>query len=284
MIQDIAPHVLFNQYDTEAKPCASDFVIHTLGNDVLLKGPVDGSGTPELPVVGDYADDAKFIYLFKVDEQAFFMPDAARFGKKRADEIPEGCSWVGLRTLKGIGFGPKEFNYAVLTGKHLTDWYRDAKYCGRCGAKMEFSGTERAMVCPHCGYAHYPRIMPAVIVACIKGDKILATRYSKGYKHYALIAGFTEIGETLEETVAREVMEETGIKVKNIRYYKSQPWGIANDILVGFICEADGDDEIVIDENELSEALWMSPDDLEIGYDDYSLTNELLWKFKNGEI
>lgn len=278
MIHDIAPHVLYNQFNTEAKATPYDYVIHTLGPDVLLNA--DGSA---LPRVKDYAEDMEFIYLFSVDEERFFMPDAARFGKKRISEVPEGFEFFGIRALRESALS-KEHNYAILTGKHLTDWYRDAKYCGRCGAKMEFSETERAMTCPHCGYTQYPRIMPAVIVACIKDGKILATRYSKGYKHYALIAGFTEIGETLEETVAREVMEETGIKVKNIRYYKSQPWGIANDILVGFICEADGDNKIVIDENELSEALWMTPDDLEIGYDDYSLTNELLWKFKNGEI
>lgn len=277
MIQDIAPHVLYNQFNTEAKASPEDYVVHTLGHEVLLK-----TGTMELPRVKDY-DNMEFIHLFSVDEQKFFMPDAARYGKKRIDEIPSGFEWVGVRALRGTSL-PKEYNYAILTGKHLTDWYRDNKYCGRCGDKMVHSEIERAMTCPHCGYTCYPRIMPAVIVACIKDGKILATRYSKGYRHYALIAGFTEIGETLEETVAREVLEETGIRVKNIRYYKTQPWGIANDILVGFICEADGDDEIVIDENELSEALWMTPDDLEIGYDDYSLTNELLWKFKNGEI
>ena len=96
------------------------------------------------------------------------------------------------------------------------------------------------MVCPECHNTVYPRIMPAVIVGVINGDKLLLTKYRTGFKYNALIAGFTEIGETVEETVKREVMEEAGIKVNNIRYYKSQPWGSANDILLGFFCDVKG--------------------------------------------
>jgi NAD+ diphosphatase len=111
----------------------------------------------------------------------------------------------------------------------------------------------------------------------------LVTRYRNGYNHNALVAGFTEIGETLEQTVAREVMEETGIKVKNIRYYKSQPWGIAQDILVGFFCEAEGDDEISLDENELKFAQWLKRDEIELQPDSISLTNEMMKLFKEGK-
>ena len=100
---------------------------------------------------------------------------------------------------------------------------------------------ERALFCKECSNTVYPRINPAVIVGVTKEDCLLITRYRTGYAHNALVAGFTEIGETLEQTVAREVMEETGVKVKNIRYYKSQPWGMAQDVLMGFFCEAEGD-------------------------------------------
>ena len=99
---------------------------------------------------------------------------------------------------------------------------------------------------------------------------------------YALIAGFTEIGETLEECVAREVMEETGLKVKNIRYYKSQPWGIVCDLLVGFFCEVDGDDTIKMDESELKVAEWRARADVELQPDQFSLTNEMMTVFKQG--
>ena len=140
------------------------------------------------------------------------------------------------------------------------------------------------MKCEKCSYTAYPRIMPAVIVGVISGNKLLVTRYRTGYQHNALIAGFTEIGETLEETVSREVMEETGIRVKNIRYYKSQPWGIANDILVGFFCEVDGDTEIHMDENELKSAEWIDRENIILQPDSSSLTNEMMKLFKEKKI
>ena len=142
---------------------------------------------------------------------------------------------------------------------------------------------ERALRC-ECGNVLYPRVVPAVIVGITNGDKILVTKYRTGFAHFALVAGFTEIGETLEETVAREAMEETGLKVKNIRYYKSQPWGIVDDILVGFYCDVDGDDTIKMDEGELKVAEWRSREDIELQPDEYSLTNEMMKMFKDGKI
>jgi NAD+ diphosphatase len=134
----------------------------------------------------------------------------------------------------------------------------------------------------------YPRISPAVIVAVTKGDSILLTKYAgRAYAKYALIAGYTEIGETAEETVAREVMEEAGLKVKNIRYYKSQPWGFSETLLLGFFCEADGDDEICIDREELSVAQWVKRDEIskvQETYDDISLTNEMICCFRDGMV
>ena len=100
---------------------------------------------------------------------------------------------------------------------------------------------------------------------------------------YALVAGFNEIGETLEETVAREVMEEVGLKVKNIRYYKSQPWGIVDDLLAGFYCDVDGSTEIRLDRNELKEAVWVERKDVEGQPHDLSLTNEMMVVFREGK-
>jgi NAD+ diphosphatase len=120
-------------------------------------------------------------------------------------------------------------------------------------------------------------------VGVIKGDSLLITRYRNGYSHNALVAGFTEIGETLEQTVEREVMEETGIRVRNIRYYKSQPWGMAQDILTGFFCEAVGDDDIRMDENELRYAQWVRRDDIVPQPNNLSLTNEMMMMFKEGK-
>jgi NAD+ diphosphatase len=145
------------------------------------------------------------------------------------------------------------------------------------------SQTERAIVCPACGRTIYPRIVPAVIVGVTDGDRILMTKYAgRSIPFYALIAGFTEIGETFEETVAREVMEEVGLKVRNIRYYKSQPWAIADDILAGFYCDVDGDTTIRLDTSELKEGVWMKREEVVLQPDDYSLTNEMMLMFKEG--
>jgi len=146
------------------------------------------------------------------------------------------------------------------------------------------SETERAMVCPQCNNTLYPQIAPAVIVALVNEDKILLTRYAHGpYKRYALIAGYTEIGETIEETVVREVMEETGIKAKNLRYYASQPWPFSGSVLMGYIADVDGSDEIKLDRNELCEGVWMKREEVEADENPKSITNQMIRDFKMGK-
>ena len=124
----------------------------------------------------------------------------------------------------------------------------------------------------------------AVIVGITNGDKIICSKYEgRSFKQYALIAGFAEIGETIEETVHREVMEEVGLKVKNLRYYKSQPWSFSGTLLFGFFCDVDGDDTLTVDHGELSVAQWFDRDKI-IGQDtDSSLTNEMMMVFAAGK-
>ena len=122
-----------------------------------------------------------------------------------------------------------------------------------------------------------------IIVAVTDRDRLVLSNYAgRAYTRSALIAGFVEIGETAEECVAREVMEEVGLKVKNIRYYKSQPWGIAGNLLQGFYCDLDGDDTIHIDENELSMAGWYDRHNLPAEDDGISLTREMIRVFSEG--
>ena len=122
-------------------------------------------------------------------------------------------------------------------------------------------------------------------VSAVKSEIIrYRGREEDGYAGTALIAGFCEIGETIEDTVRREVMEEAGLKAANIRYYKSQPWGFASDLLVGVICDIEGSDEIAVqDTNEVAEAVWLTRDEIHTRYDDVSLTNEMICRFKYGE-
>ena len=185
--------------------------------------------------------------------------------------------------MRQAAYGPQHRLFAAITAYQLSNWYRDNRFCGTCGHPTVHSETERALCCPSCGRTIYPRIIPAVIVGVINGDRILLTRYAgRDFAHYALIAGFTEIGETFEETVQREVMEEAGIRVKNIRYYKSQPWGIVDDLLAGFYCDVDGDPTIRMDQNELKEAAWHTRDEIVLQPTDHSLTNEMMARFKQG--
>jgi NAD+ diphosphatase len=272
MIQDILPHKLDNHYYPERNPAADSMVIAFRKQDVLVKGDLFPR-VDELPA--EYAD--KLIYLFSLDENFYFFLDAA----DESLTFPDGYEFVNVRTFRRAGTAKKYRVFLAYTALQLANWYRGNKYCGWCGRQTHIDDKERALRC-ECGNVIYPRIVPAVIVGITNGDKILVTKYKTGFAHFALVAGFTEIGETLEETVAREAMEETGLKVKNIRYYKSQPWGIVDDILVGFYCDVDGDDTIRMDEGELKVAEWRSREDIELQPDDYSLTNEMMKMFKEG--
>ena len=140
------------------------------------------------------------------------------------------------------------------------------------------------MECPSCGNHEYPVLCPAVIVGITNGDKIILSKYEgRSFKRYALIAGFAEIGETIEETVHREVMEEVGLKVKNLRYYKSQPWSFSSTLLCGFFCDVDGDTSITLDTNELALAEWFARENIPVEDDGISLTREMIRVFKHGE-
>ena len=271
MIQDIFPSRLDNHYiHCVPEPGDSLLVFDEAGK--LLTDVREGR--LYFPSCGDVPSE-NAIYLFAVDDQRYFLGEA--------QGTPSPClQYRTLRELRGSCTGPEVF--AAFTGWHLWRWYRDTRYCGRCGGTLVHQTEERSLKCRDCGNILYPRINPAVIVGVTNGDSLLLTRYRTGFAHNALVAGFTEIGETLEQTVEREVMEETGIRVKNIRYYKSQPWGIAQDILVGFFCEADGSTKIRMDTGELKYAEWVRREEIVLQPDNMSLTNEMMTVFKEGKV
>lgn len=264
MIQDISPSRLDNSWQN-MRPQADSFVM--CFSDGRLLAAI-GDGALRFP---RYRGEADAVYLFSVDSERFFLADAAG--------IPDGFQYYTARELRDRCTG--KYLYAAFTAFHLHQWYADNRYCGVCRGVMQHDTAERALVCADCGHRVYPRINPAVIVGVISKGRLLITRYRRGFAHNALVAGFTEIGETLEECVAREVMEETGLRVKNIRYYKSQPWGMAQDILAGFFCEADGDDTIRMDESELKSACWCRPEEIELQPNQHSLTNEMMRLFRD---
>ena len=285
MIQDIAPHMLKNPYRPDLRPQAGDALLIRSGGAFLLRYD-ERENRIALPRVGLLPNELreKLVYFFALDDEAFFWLDAPVTGDEISLPSTEGWVWYSARDLRRLDPQPLQLVYAAFTADHLAEWYDSSRYCGCCGAPTAYDATERAMTCTRCARKIYPRINPAVIVGVVSGDRLLVTRYRTGYGSDALVAGFCEIGETLEETVQREVMEETGLRVKNIRYYKSQPWGIAADLLAGFFCEAEGDDGIRVDEGELRSAQWKTREEISFQTPEYSLTGEMMRVFAEGRV
>ena len=275
MIHEIQPHKLNNVFVTGRKPAAGDIVI-CVKEDSLMVSELEGNA--KFPTWQELPETLDYQYLFSLDKQGvFYLLQEGR------EPLP-GFTYKTLREIRYEIGAPLQLMYMMYTAWHLICWYRDNRFCGRCGSHTRHSTRERALICDNCGNRIYPRIVPAVIAGVIWEDKILLTKYAnRKMSFYALIAGFTEIGETLEECVAREVMEETGLKVKNIRYYKSQPWGSVQDLIMGFYCDVDGDTHIHIDKSELKEGVWVSRAEIEGQRDDWSLTNHMMMTFKAGK-
>jgi NAD+ diphosphatase len=142
------------------------------------------------------------------------------------------------------------------------NWSRNHRFCGKCGKLTEDKKDERAKICNDCGQIYFPRLSPAIIVAVTKDDRLLMASSPRfPSKFYSVLAGFVEPGETLEECVKREVREEVGIEVKNIKYFGSQPWPFPDSLMVGFTAEYENG-EINIDENEISHAAWFAIDEI----------------------
>ncbi|MDO4650180.1 MAG: NAD(+) diphosphatase [Eubacteriales bacterium] len=271
MIQDIAPHKLQNEFQKECIPEGKDLVFAFRGRAILLH---EAEAEIVLPKYEEVSGNVTF--LFRLDDRNCFL-----LGEEI--EEPEGYRYEEIFKLRGNKTGPRHLIFAIYTAEQIHRWMRDNRFCGTCGIKTVPAADERAIDCPSCHRRIYPRIQPAVIVGVTNGDQILMTKYAnRPFKDYALVAGFTEIGESFEETVRREVMEEVGLSVKNIRYYKSQPWAMADDILAGFYCDVDGDTTILLDQEELKEGSWFSREDVILQKDDFSLTNEMMMMFKNG--
>ena len=173
---------------------------------------------------------------------------------------PEGYKRIPYRTLFVTGASED----AALTARavHLLDWLHHTKYCSVCGAPLHLSRTETALECPHCGRIVYPVIAPCIIVLINKEDKVLLARHVQHTSDiYTCIAGFIEAGETAEEAVAREIREEVGLTVKNIRYRGSQGWPYPNQLMLAFRAEYVSGD-ITVQKEELSEAAWFTRDTL----------------------
>ena len=212
---------------------------------------VAGDGGPRVPV-GVAAEQA--IFLGELEGEPCF---AWHHG---AAPPPADAAPVALRQLFGA-LPDDDFGLAARA-LGLTAWDFDHRFCGRCGAPTTRSATERLRTCTRCGHGAYPRISPAVIVLVERDGRALLGRNARfPLPFFSTLAGFVEVGETLEETVAREIREEAGITVRDVRYFGSQPWPFSGSLMIGFTAKWAGG-ELVADPAELAEAGWFAPDAL----------------------
>lgn len=282
MIQDIAPLHLKNEF-YDKKPEARSRMLAYGNRTVFFNDAADTQGIAFLTYekLNNYYKERgqgmpPCIYLFEMGGEDYFLTDI------QEDMQMEGFAFHTLFSIRRMH--PKEKVYAAATGWHLYVWYNNNRFCGRCAHALVHDKKERMLRCPSCGNLVFPKIAPAVIIGLIDGDRIMMTKYAdREYKRYALIAGFTEIGETAEETVRREVMEEVGLEVKNIRYYKSQPWGFDQNLLMGFYCDLAKEAPIRLEEEELSVAEWVDYHDIPDDEEGLSLTHEMMTHFRESK-
>lgn len=300
MFQEIAPHQLKNQYTPRA-PRQEDLLFCYREQQVLCSIREE---TLQLPTIGEAGVPSGLIYLLTIDETAvFLLPAGDSQTGQPVMQIGQAPARTGQLLTPGRGYAwheiaqlrrlqPEWLAFTAVTASHLAFWYETHRFCGKCGQKLQLKTDERALVCPDCGLLLYPTISPVVIVGITDHDektgqdRILLTRYAakhSKYNRYALVAGFVEIGEEFEDTIRREVMEEVALQVKDICYYKSQPWGFSNSILAGFFAEVDGNTQIRLDPDELSEGVWFTRDELPHDDQGLSLTWTMIEAFRAGK-
>jgi NAD+ diphosphatase len=173
---------------------------------------------------------------------------------------PVGMTFEGLRQV--YGRLDEDLFWIAARAVQIVDWDRTHQFCGRCGARLRTKTIERAKECPQCGLLHFPRLAPAIIVLVERGNKLLLARsrhFMPGM--YSVLAGFVEPGESLEEAVVREVKEEVGVDIKDIRYFGSQPWPFPHSLMIGFTATYTSG-EISLHDEEIEDAGWFTVDNL----------------------
>lgn len=277
MIHDIEPRIFQNLYkNRKAEP--QDLFLSYEGDTVLVREDKDKLWYPSfsdfMAEHPQLIDDAQF--LFTIDDINYYLID------EKGLDSAEGWTYVSTGRFRTE---PKYWrSFAGAMGWQMNKWYENHRFCSKCAKPMKSSEKERMLYCESCGFQAYPTISPCVIVAVHDRNRLLLTKYAgRAYTRYALVAGFVEIGESLEQAVQREVKEEVGLKVKNLKFYKSQPWPFTDTILAGFYAELDGDDTITLQEDELALGVWVNREDIPQDELKISLTGEMMDAFRNGK-
>jgi NAD+ diphosphatase len=272
MLNETSPGIFFNKSFQYHEICDEDFLLCYRDNQVLLKKSEDDY---QIPRRKDFIEIKESpVYLFSTGSNHFF-------GSVESGLYQPPLEFHDIFTLRCLK--NREFAWFGSLGYQLMTWYNNNKYCGRCGSRTELKKEELAVECPECNQVIFPKILPAVIVAITCNNKILLAkgRHYKG-DFYALIAGYVDAGESIEETVEREVKEEVGLNIRNLKYYKSQPWPFSSSLMLGFTAEADDSQQIIIDEKEIMEAGWFSRERLPPHASEISISGDLIAAFEKG--
>lgn len=236
----------------QAHADALTFVFHR--NQLLLREHAGALDLPDAALVAALAIDPARLHAVGLWDGRY-----CQAAWVDGDALPPGYVWRGLRAL----FGQVDDGLLGLAGRacQIAEWARTHRYCGVCATAMQLLPGERCMSCPHCGFTAYPRISPAMMVLIRKGDQaLLALHTNSTTNRYTPLAGFLEAGESIEQAVHREVMEEVGLRVQNLRYFSSQSWPFPHSLMIAFTADyLDG--EIRVDANEIAEARWFGPHD-----------------------
>ena len=194
-----------------------------------------------------WLDSGEAIYLGELNGRPCLAVEV------KGQDIP-GYAAQDLRSL--LGRVDQQVFYLAGRALQVLEWNRNHRYCGRCGTETNTHGSDRAKVCPECGQVSYPRLSPSIIVLVCRGNEMLLARnaaWPTGF--FSTLAGFVEPGESIEQTVHREVMEEVGLSITNLRYKGSQSWPFPNSLMLGFHAEYLGG-EVRCQDDEIAEAHW----------------------------
>jgi NAD+ diphosphatase len=272
MQKDLNTCIFDNKHYQKQKKRKNDFILFYRHNQLLLKRAGDDYLIPER---GDFGIcNESPLYLFSINSKPYF-------GLIYSDIFQTPFEYHDIFYLRNLV--NKELAWIGSLGFQLMNWYNNNRYCGRCGSKTELNKEERSIFCPDCKLVQFPKISPAVIVAITCQNKILLIK-GKNYKSksFTHVAGYVDVGESFEETAKREVKEEVGLDIRNLRYFKSQPWPFSSSLMLGFTAEADENQQLVLEKDEIEEARWFDRDKLPDDLISATISGELLDAFGKG--
>ena len=249
-------------FSTEIDPDINDYLFIFNGNrelyldnDKQLPKTLDNFNVNFCLYIGEYKNKKAFVVNVESNESFYSLKEVYEIN-------PEIYHIAGKAVL-------------------VNDWYLSHRFCGRCGTPTQLDEKDMMLKCPKCSQVHYPRIAPAIIVAIRKDDRLLMAKHSYHDSiKYALIAGFVEPGESIEEAVHREVLEEVGIKIKNLKYQRSQSWPFPNSLMLAFTAEYKSGN-IKVDGDEILKAKWFKKEEITRYDSDISISDWLIENFIN---